>query len=496
MNREQKLKINTLIAIINQIITVLSGFILPRLYLTSYGSDVNGLSSSITQFLSVVSLMELGIGAVVQSAFYKPLAFKDLQQVSKIVVSSERFFRKIATFFFVYVVILLFVYPNFIQSGFNWCFEASLILIISISSLSEYYFGMTYRLLLMSDQKAYITYGLQSICTIISFFISVLLMYLGFSIHIVKLAYAFVFLMRPIGQQIYVRKNYDIDKKIQITEEPIHQKWNGIAQHVAYFITNNTDTMVLSIFSNLGNVSVYSIYNMIVSGIKQFIMTLNLGIQALFGNMLANNEFHKLKKRFEIFEWNIHTIVVLLFSCCGVLITEFVSVYTYGIKDANYYQPFFGAILTLSQALYCIRLPYITIVNAAGHYKQTQMSAIIEMLLNVTISIMLVIRFGLVGVAIGTAVSLGYRTIYLAYYISKNIIYYPFTKVLKHLLVDLLSSFIIVVLTSAIELNEVNYLAWFLLAIKTFIVAFIVVLIINYFFYRKEIMRFFGRLIN
>ncbi|NLA84082.1 MAG: sugar isomerase, partial [Clostridiales bacterium] len=55
---------------------------------------------------------------------------------------------------------------------------------------------------------------------------------------------------------------------------------------------------------------------------------------------------------------------------------------------------------------------------AAGHYKQTQMSAIIEMLLNIIISIALVFRWGLVGVAIGTFIAMAYRTCYLALYLS------------------------------------------------------------------------------
>ena len=138
MNRNQKLRANTFIAIINQVITVLSGFILPRLYLASYGSEVYGLSASITQFLSVVTLMELGVGAVVQSAFYKPLASKDQRRVSEIVVSAERFFKKISVFFLAYVIVLLYFYPSHIRTDFNWWFESSLILIISIGSVSEY----------------------------------------------------------------------------------------------------------------------------------------------------------------------------------------------------------------------------------------------------------------------------------------------------------------------------------------------------------------------
>ena len=93
MNRTQKLKLNTVTSLVNQIVLIICGFIVPVLILHAFGSAVNGLVNSITQFLGFISLLELGVGAVVQSALYKPLADKDNASVSRIYVSANRFFR-------------------------------------------------------------------------------------------------------------------------------------------------------------------------------------------------------------------------------------------------------------------------------------------------------------------------------------------------------------------------------------------------------------------
>ena len=53
-----------------QVLTILCGFVLPRMILGSFGSEVNGLVNSITQFLTIISFLEVGVGAVVQSALY------------------------------------------------------------------------------------------------------------------------------------------------------------------------------------------------------------------------------------------------------------------------------------------------------------------------------------------------------------------------------------------------------------------------------------------
>lgn len=487
MDREKKLKYNTISAVINQIVTIIFGFVLPKFFLQYYGSTIYGLISSTTQFLSVVTLMELGIGAVVQSALYEPLAKNDIRGISEIVISAECFFRKIAFAFFIYTIVLIFVYPNFIQGVGGWFFDASLIAIIAISSLAEYFFGMTYKLLLMADQRAFITLSAQSIAVVLNFIICIILMKLGASIHVVKLSTVLVMLLRPVTQCLYVHKNYHLDKTIKLKNEPIKQKWNGVAQHIAYYVTNNTDTIVLSLFSTLENVSVYAIYNMIVNGIRQLILTLSTGVQAMFGNMLVNQEYDELNERFKKFEWLMHTIVVIMFSCVGVLIVPFVSVYTKGITDANYYQPLFAILLTLAQCVYCIRLPYNTMVLAAGHYKQTQMSAIIEMILNVIISVVLVFNFSLVGVAIGTLVALSYRTIYLAWYLAHNILEYELSHFLRCIIIDFLTVLIIAALTYPLELRDLSYGSWVILAFKSIGTILTVVMIVNFIFNRKHI---------
>lgn len=492
MDREKKLKYNTVSAFINQIITIIHGFVLPRFYLQYYGSTIYGLSSSITQFLSVVTLMEMGIGAVVQSALYEPLAKKDKKRISEIVISAEGFFRKIALAFLIYTILLMFIYPNYIQNVEAWWFESSLIAIIAISSLAEYFLGMTYKLLLMADQRSYITLTAQSTAIVLNFVVCIILMHLGASIHLVKLSAVLVMLLRPIVQSFYVHKNYNIDRNFRPVDEPIKQKWNGVAQHLAYYVTNNTDTMVLSLFSTLENVSIYTVYNMITNGIRQLILTLSTGIQAMFGNMLVNREFETLNCRFKKFEWQIHTIVVIMFSCVGVLIVPFVSVYTNGINDANYYQPAFAILLTFANAVYCIRLPYNIMVLAAGHYKQTQASAIIEMLINVIVSIVLVFKFGLIGVAIGTLIALGYRTVYLAVYLCNNILKYSIMDFLKNVGVDFLCVMLIILLTYPMKLSELSYVCWVILALQVFVTVLLVVIIVNLIFnrhYMLEVMK-------
>ena len=485
MSRKKRLLLNTTTALLHQIITVVCGFILPRLLLSYFGSQVNGLVSSISQFLAFISFADLGVGAVVQSSLYKPLANGDNNSISQIIKSSSSFYRKVAILFLAYVAVLVIVFPYITHEAFDGIYTSTLVIIISISLFAQYFFGITYSLLLNADQRGYIQLVVHSISLIANTIVSVILLKAGAGIHIVKLASAVVFIIQPILLAQYANRHYHIDHHIRIQGEPIKQKWNGLAQHFASVVLNNTDTVVLTLLSTLENVSVYAVYHLVVNGVKQILMSLTNGFDSLMGNMLAKGEKSILDATFESYEWAVHTFVTILFTVTGILIVPFVSVYTNGIQDTNYIVPTFGILITCAQAAYCLRLPYNSIVLAAGHYKQTQTSAIIEALLNIFISIVLVTRYGLIGVAIGTLVSMIYRTFYLALYLQDNITRRPFKHFIIHLGVDALQVICMILLTQWIKLLEINYIQWLFMAIKVGIVCIVVSVGINYIFYRK-----------
>ena len=493
MTRRKKLMLSTVSSLIYQLTTIVCGFILPRFFLTYYGSAVNGLVSSITQFLGFISLCECGVGAVVQSALYEPLAKMDKIQVSKIVISSERFFRKIAYILLVYTVCLMIFYPFITIKSFDYMYTFVLILVISISSFAQYYFGMTYRLLLNADQLGFCQYFIHTTTLLLNTISCIFLMKNGASVQVVKLVTSLIFLLQPFSMMLIAKRRYKIDRNIILTEEPIKQKWNGLAQHISAVVLGNTDTVVLTLLSTLENVSIYAVYYLVVNGVKQIALSLTNGVQALFGNMLAKNEKDTLNSTFDTFEWAMHTLITLIFTVTAMLILQFVRVYTAKITDANYIVPAFAYLITAANAAYCLRLPYNIMVLAAGHYKQTQSSAIIEALINIILSIVLVFNYGLVGVAIGTLVAMMYRTIYFAIYLSKNITYRDIRHFIKHIIIDIVTVILIVatvkLLPNFFKMSKTNYLSWIILALKTGIFSLIIVAIVNIMFYNRNIKR-------
>lgn len=484
MSRGKQLSMNTIIGILSQLVTLVCGFIVPKLILNYYGTEVNGLVSSIVHFLSFISLAECGMGVVVQSSLYKPLADNDYKQVSRVIISAERFFNKIGFALVGYILVLMIIYPTLVDSSFDGWYTATLILAISISTFVQYFICMSYRLLLTADQRGYIQLLFNILTQIINTILCVVLATNGCSIQFVKLCTSVVMLLQPLLLTIYVKNHYKIDRKIQITDEPIKQKWNGVAQHLAYVVLENTPTVVLTFLSTLANVSVYNVYYLVVSGIKGLVTSAVSGMQSLLGNMYAKGEKVALDTTFSYYEWLMHMIVVFLYTCCSILIAPFVKVYTAGITDADYIQPLFGILISMAQMMFCLRLPYNAMVFVAGHYKQTQNSALIEAAINIIVSVVLVFRYGLIGVAIGTFVAITYRTFYLVHYLKKNIMMRPIRYFAKHLIIDTIAIILSLTIASGMDLMPVSYISWLFCAIKVAVVVGVITLTVSIVCYR------------
>lgn len=476
---------NTVSGFAFQITTVLCGFILPKLILLHFGSDINGLINSVGQFLGVIGFFELGIGAVIQTSLYKPLADKDIVGISRVISSANQFFKKLGYALLIYVGFVVFIYPVLVYQRFSFWFVASLILVISIRLFAQYFFGIVNRLLLIADQKGYIQYNAQTIAVITNTIAAYILIKLNCSIQIIYGTTSLIFLIQPFLIHLYVQKHYNIKRNLVCDAEPIKQKWYGIAQHIAAFVLDGTDIVVLSLFSTLQNVSVYSVYILVIKGVKQLFLSMTSGLDALIGNLWARQEIDRLNKVFAWSEWTIHTSVVFIFTVTAILIVPFVEVFTAGVFDADYFQPIFAIIIVLASAVYCLSLPYLVMILAVGHYKQTQVHFIITAGINIVISTVCVKQFGLIGVAVGTLVAMIYQISWMAWYNSKNFIQWPMKNFFKQIGVNVVSAVSIFIVSGYFNMTGVSYLEWVILAIKVTFSGIVVALLINYVFYKR-----------
>lgn len=488
--RLQGVKLNIILSLLHQVIALVCGLIIPGLMIRTFGSEAYGATTSIGRFLSYISLMEGGMWSVSAAALYRPLAERDTLRISEVMAETKRFYRMIGYFFLGYTLLLACTYQYIAGAdNFSRFFLFGLVIAISISTIAQYFVGISYSILVESAQKAYVGKAVSIVTVLLNTLMVVLLIHLHCNLILVKLVSSIVFLLQPFCMWLYVKKHFSLIPCDTKGKNVLTQKWDGVGQHIAYFLHFQTDIAVLTIFTNLSLVAVYSVYHVIISYMQDFIISFTTGMRALFGDMLAKEEQDSLYRSFQYYETMLSMIAVLLFSVTAVMIVSFVELYTAGVTDANYREPLFALFLVLAALLYCLRLPYQELVVAAGHFRRTNRGAYAEAVLNITLSVLFLRLWGICGVAAATVIATSVRFLYYVRYLSKNILFRRKRLFCKRALVNAVCFFLPYLCGKQLlhGLAVSNYFAWACLGFVVTLLAGGIVLAANLLFYRTEV---------
>lgn len=487
MNRNKALLVNSVASLLQQIVALVCGLVVPRLILSTFGSSANGTVASVTQFISITALIQGGITGATRVAFYSPVATKDIHQTSVVHKTSQVFFSRFAFVLSGYILILAIVYPKFVDIPFSTSDGFLLILVLGLNSVFEYLFGMANQLLLFADQKGYINTFLQIICAFINAVVTIALINAGCSLLVVKFFSAMVFVLRPIALKFYVRKKYTLERDVNQDKKVLSQSNAAMAKSIAFYVHTSTDTMVITACLDVMWVSVYAVHRYVVSSISSLVSSVLGNTEALFGQMIARKEDDMIKKDVPLYDLMSKMLSTIFFFTCMILITQFVTLYTGGVTDINYYQPAFAIVLCLAEFVYCTSLTYNNMIMAAGHIKQTQWISITQALINIFSSLILVKMIGIIGVALGTLFAFVFNTVANIVYMRKKIYSMSVVWIVKTYAANVIAGVLaMIVMWGAVDYKVKNYIDFFVYALVTFTVVMSIDVFVNIVFFGEN----------
>jgi len=489
------LKFNTLSTLLSEIVTLVAGLIMPKLVLTFFGSTSNGLISSITQFLGFSVILRAGMGGAIRAALYRPIAENDENEISAIMAATDRHMKKISAIIAVAVLIFACIYPLFVLDEYSWFYAFTMVLVIGTGSLVENLFGIKCQILIQADQKYYISTLISIAGHILVTVTSAVIMLCGGSMHLVKIGAVIAAFINPLLLNLYVRKNYRINWNAIPDEKAIGQRWNAFFQQVAVVINENVALVILTILQPLASVSVYTIHAMVVFNIRAIVNSFSNGLNSAFGNMLATKEIDSLKKTFFFSEWLVFAMGCLLYSVTAVMLSPFISLYTYSITDVNYHHPLFGVLMVVSVVIASVKLPYQYLAEGAGKFRETRTGALVEVIINISVSVICVIKFGFIGVLIGAICSGAIRTIEYAFFSFKTLLNHSRWHLVKHwFIVAVTFSMCFFVGKNVCFWDCSDYLYWAINAVFVTASSAAIIIIVSIVFYKKQLILFLGGL--
>lgn len=487
--RLRKAMLSSATSAINQVVAIVCGFIASRLIIGAYGSSWNGVLTSITEFLGLFTILEAGISGATRVALYKSFAANDLQKTSGIIKANDIFYRRISLFLVFYVGVIALVIPNVVESDHEKWMIALMVLIVGLSSFAENCWGINSKILLSASQSRYVTNIAETISKIANLLALWLIIRFGGSILAAKAGSSVVLTVVPLALFIITRRMFKVDRHAKPDRSGLKGRWDVMANALADIVHMKVDVFFLTILCPSTELSVYALYEVVAGGLTKVFNVVTNGIEAGFGDMWAKGEMVTLKKRLRQFEYIMYSMALLLFGVMIVTIVPFMGVYMKGVTDANYQRYLLGLTIGVAEILRSVRTPYVLLVQAAGHYKQVKIAGFIEAGINIVLTWILVLRFGIVGAIIGTIVANGFRTLMYGWYASKHMLERPFCEILRRLL------WLTVSLAAAIGLSTVvmqliptkDWLTWLLGAAITFFIHLLVFLIGSMLCYRNDL---------
>lgn len=401
--------INAIAATTAQVVNIFVTFTARRIFLMMLGETLLGINSLFTQILSMMSLVELGIGPAIVYSLYKPLADDNREQIGAIM----RLYKKIYTVLgFVILGIGLGLTPfikNFISGDISNVSHIYLIFILFVLNSSFSYFNSYKQNLIIADQKKYITilyhYGLYLVMNGLQ--IAVLLMTKNFILYLV-LQIIFT-LLENVMLSLKTKKMYPYlkeykDAKVDqaILSNMKHNVKALIFHKVGGVCVSSTDTLIISKFIGIVTVGMYTNYVYVTNSFSTLITQLFSSITSSVGNFNAQSTKEESFQVFKKVYFLNYFLMGVISVCVFCLISDFIAV----VFGANMLLSKF-VVMLLVMKLYMsgMRSSLLTFKEAMGIYHEDRFRPLAEGLVNLVVSILLAPHFELVGVLIGTICS-------------------------------------------------------------------------------------------
>lgn len=364
------------------LLTAVANLIIPRYIILAYGSEVNGLTSSITHVLTIVNLIQAGLGSSVTYLMYKPIEDRDKIALASIIVSAKRIYRFISIAVLALGTVASFIFAYVVKTDLERVFVLIASLLTCVNSAASTYFTAAGNIFLGAKQDGYLVSRISIISNLIGYALNILVIifkphYIFFYVNNVILCVINIIVLSDCFKKRYEPFKPNSEEKKQIRRVPIRGVSYAAANEAAHAVVSGSVTVIISMIAGLKASSVFAVYMIAVSGLSTISTAVYSAVVPSYGSMAAENDIAKTNRIFEIYQFVLFTLNTFLYMCAAYLLIPFVSIYTQGVSDAEYKNVILMIIVVCYGLSAILRIPYNNTVYIKGLFKQTYLQPVI-----------------------------------------------------------------------------------------------------------------------
>jgi len=485
MRTKNSLK-NIVVSLILGFVAIVVSFIAQKFFVDTLGLEYLGLNALFTNIITMLSVVELGLGVAVVYHLYGPIKDKDVDKISSLMLFYKKSYRIIALAVFLLGLAVLPFLPLIVGEN-SIQVNIPIVYLLFVVSVAVSYLLTYKRSILYADQKNYVVSLVHLIAIVVlnGLQIGVLLATQNYYLYLVlKIVMTII---ENIVISVLVDRRYEINSHAQpldaITKKDIFTKIKGLLYHkVGDFFVLGSTNIIISVLLGIKAVGLYSNYLLIQTALSVLFNQLSTALTASIGNLLLGDS---KKEHFAVFlklQFAMHSLAVICVSVFFVASASFITLWI----GADYLFPIgVLAALTLNVYLLLIRATFNNFKSAAGIFYEDRFVPIFESVINIVASIVLIHFMGIAGAFIGTALSsLALHGYSYPKYVYKGIFGRSYSEYVLHVVKNLVVAVIAVSLAYTVS-NLVNLPSLFLQMISDGAIAVLVPSFVLWVIYRK-----------
>lgn len=468
INNNRTIKINVFISAAGQVFIMFLGLLIPRIMIGGYGSDVNGLVSTIGQMFTYVNLLEAGIGQSARNMLYKPIAENDRASVNHVLSLAQNDYNRFTILYIIGVVLLALSSPLFINTNIDRRTIFLIVIFEGMAGAVSFFFTETDIALLTADGKGYINNSINVVIKAAAYLAKIILAVNGINVVILQITYFFITILKALLYRAYRKKKYPWVNISKVCHEVLPDRNAYVITEMAWVVFSSTDMIVLSMFIDTASSSVYSLYNLIFTNISSLMGTIYFSVAYLLGQTYfkSMDDYARMHDSFNSVFVGIMTIMMCV---CSFMTIPFIRLYTNGVADIEYVYPSLPAMFCAVQLLSWSRYVAGNLTGIAGYAKKTSVISLIEAFANVVLSVLLVKKYGICGVLFATITVLPIKILYCNYISDKVIMKRSSKKTLAILLVNAVIYITSVMASRVLSVEPASYGQFFALGLCIFL---------------------------
>lgn len=432
-SRIHKSLLNAKVNLVFYFLSLFFAFFSRKIFLNCLGAEFIGLTGTLSNILGYLNLAELGVGAAISFHLFKPLQQHNQPKICEILSVFGYLYKRIGQAILLGGFIISLFFPLIFDKA-----ELSMSIIYFAfysflgSSLIGYF--INYRQILLSaDQKNYLVSIYFQSAGLIKTGVQILLAYYY------KNLYVWVFIELLFGIIGCMILNWKINKeypwlqtsktngKLLVKKYPeiIKSTKQVFIHKIKDFLLSRSDELLIYAFVSLKMVAFYGNYMLIIVKLSSFFSSIFDGINAGVGNLVAEGNPKNTMKVFWELMFIRHFLAGFMFFSLYIMIEPFISLWLGSEYIMNH------SILTLLMVYLYIshsRSAVDMFNHAHGLYADTW-SAWAELVINVSVTIIFGLKYGIIGILLGKIVSVIPIVIFWKpYYLFKSGLHLPYKE--------------------------------------------------------------------